>query len=150
METSQKDKKAMMNLSWKNYGHNGSWSKRDEILPKGDECLCREDGASVKWKQIQKKQTVVEQQQVPKEEAAMETIGTPKGQCGDQWWTVGPWNPLNERITCIIVQGIPKGRKFGKRRPAQPKCNSGIRDQGINQQLLQKPRELSMRPSHRL
>jgi hypothetical protein len=24
METSQKDKKAMMNLSWKNYGHNGS------------------------------------------------------------------------------------------------------------------------------
>jgi hypothetical protein len=79
----------------------------------------------------------VEQLQVPKEEAVMEIIGIPEGQCGDQWWTVGPWNSLNEWFTCIIVQGTPKGRKFGKRRRVQQKCNSGIRDQGVNQQLLQ-------------
>jgi hypothetical protein len=68
-------------------------------------------------------------------EMEVETIGAPEDQSGDQQLAVECRNPLKMQTKDNVVHRTPQGWTFGKSHRAQLKCNNGIRDQGLKQQL---------------
>jgi hypothetical protein len=67
-------------------------------------------------------------QEVPNEEAVVETVGALKDLSGDQQPAVGYRNPWKRQTMDDVVSETPKGRTFEKRRRTQPKCSNGKRD----------------------
>jgi hypothetical protein len=57
---------------------------------------------------------VAEHQEVPNEEAALETIRIREDRSGDQRPTVGSRNPLKRRTNDNVVQGTLKDRRSGR------------------------------------
>jgi hypothetical protein len=78
---------------------------------------------------------VMEHQEDPNEEAAVETIRAFVDRSGDQQPFVGYQNPLKRRTQVDDVCEAPKKQAFEKRRWMCPECNNGIRGQSIRQQL---------------
>jgi hypothetical protein len=80
-------------------------------------------------------EAVTARQEVPDDEAAIETIGALNDRSGNQRPAVGCRNPLKMPTKDNVVRGTPKGRTFEKRRRRQHKFNNGIIDRGLKQQL---------------
>jgi hypothetical protein len=76
-----------------------------------------------------------EPQDVPNEEAAVETIGAQEDRFRDQQPAVEYRNPLKWLTKHNVVPGIPKRRTCEKRRRARPERNNRINDRGIKQRL---------------
>jgi hypothetical protein len=104
----------------------------------------------------EEKEAVAEHKEVPKEKTALKIIGALEDRYGDRHLAVGRRRQQKERTKAMVspgrslhrardtvvtdqarnvAQGTPKGRTFGKRRPARPECNNGIRNRDLRQQL---------------
>jgi hypothetical protein len=148
-------------------------ARMDSQLEKVEACLVKMEASP---EEIEIK---VEHEEVPKEEATVETFGALKeqykdwhlaGRCRDQpkkWiqGNGGSWRKLATAcrgMTCLAGVIRPSGtrqgqccrrnlerRISGKRFQTQSECNSGIRNQDLKEQLSWEAREMFTRPSGR-
>jgi hypothetical protein len=109
-------------------------TKQKKVETKTEACPVRMEANQEKLEATGMEALTVNQE-VPKEEAAVETIGAPEDRSGDKRPAVGYRNARKRWTKDDLVSGTPKARTFDKRRCVQPKCNYGIWDRGMKQQL---------------
>jgi hypothetical protein len=80
-------------------------------------------------------EAVTEYHQVPNKDAGVENIGVPEDGSGERRPAVGYRIPRKRQANVIVAREALKKRTLGNKRWMQLKCNDGIRDRGLKQQL---------------
>jgi hypothetical protein len=126
METNQEKMMAKLDAR-----HERMVTRMDSQLENREACLEKTEVVELEANP-EETETESEHQEVPNEEAAVETVGAP---IGGPVTGRGMRNTRKSRTMGYLSRGAPEGPTVEKRRRKVPECNNGIKDRGARRKL---------------